>query len=147
MLPFLTWSTEHAAVCLPRLLHPPGQVLVAQLCLTLCDPMDGSPPGSSVHEIFLARRLDWVATPYSRGSSRPSGGTHNSFVSCTAGRFFTAEPQGKPSAPLYKMLILLPTPSPCTLLHCLLFAHNTLCFFSSNSRLNSGSSNICTFNL
>ena len=45
--------------------------IVAQLCLTLCDPMDCSPPGSSVHEIFQARILEWVVIPFSRGSSRP----------------------------------------------------------------------------
>ena len=77
MLPFLTWSTEHAAVCLPRLLHPPGQVLVAQLCLTLCDPMDGSPPGSSVLGILQARILKWVAIPFSRGSSQPRDQTRS----------------------------------------------------------------------
>ena len=38
---------------------------VAQSCLTLSDPMDGSPPGSSVHEIFQARVLEWVATAFS----------------------------------------------------------------------------------
>ena len=41
--------------------------LVAQLCPTLCDPMDCSPPGSSVHGILQARILDWVAIPSSRG--------------------------------------------------------------------------------
>ena len=40
---------------------------VTQLLLTLCDPMDCSPPGSSVHGIFQARILEWVATSYSRG--------------------------------------------------------------------------------
>ena len=44
-------------------------VLVAQLCLTLCDPMDCSPPGSSVHRILQERILEWVAIPFSRGSS------------------------------------------------------------------------------
>ena len=39
------------------------------LCPTLCDPMDYSPPGSSVHEILQARTLEWVAMPSSRGSS------------------------------------------------------------------------------
>ena len=39
--------------------------------LTLCDPMDYSLPGSSVHGIFLARILEWVVMPSSRGSSRP----------------------------------------------------------------------------
>ena len=46
-------------------------VLVAQLCLTLCDPMDYSPPGSSVRRILQARKLEWVGIPFSRGSSRP----------------------------------------------------------------------------
>ena len=41
-----------------------------QSCLTLCDPMDGSPPGSSVDGILQARILEWVAMPSSRGSSR-----------------------------------------------------------------------------
>jgi len=43
-------------------------VTVAQLCLTLCDPMDYSSPGSSVHGILQARILEWVVVP-SRGSS------------------------------------------------------------------------------
>ena len=42
-------------------------VLDAQLCLTLYDPMDCSPPSSSVHGIFQARILEWVAVPFSRG--------------------------------------------------------------------------------
>ena len=42
---------------------------VAQLCLTLCDPLDYSLPGSSVREIFQARVLEWAAMPSSRGSS------------------------------------------------------------------------------
>ena len=41
--------------------------LVAQLCLTLCDPMDCGPPGSSVHGILQARTLEWVAIPFSKG--------------------------------------------------------------------------------
>ena len=42
-----------------------------QSCPTLCSPMDGSPPGSSVHGIFQARVLEWVAIAFSRGSSQP----------------------------------------------------------------------------
>ena len=45
------------------------KVLVVQLCQTLCDPMNCSPPGSSDHEIFQARILEWVAISFSRGSS------------------------------------------------------------------------------
>ena len=62
------------------------KVLVAQLCPTLCDPMDCSLPGSSVHGTLQARILEWVATPFSRGSSQPRDRT---WVSCIAGRFFT----------------------------------------------------------
>ena len=42
-----------------------------QLCLTLCDPIDSSSSGSSVHGILQARILEWVAMPSSRGSSQP----------------------------------------------------------------------------
>ena len=68
-----------------------------QLCPTLCDPMDCSPPGFSVHGILQARILEWVAVPSFRGSSRPRDQTHVSCRCCTAGRFSTAEPQGKPT--------------------------------------------------
>ena len=61
-------------------------VLVAQLCPTLCDPMDCSPPGFFVHGILQARILEWVAISFSRGSSWPRDQTQ---VSCFAGRFFT----------------------------------------------------------
>ena len=50
------------------------KVLDAQLCLTLCDHMDCSPPGSSVHGILQARILEWVATLFSRGTSQPDPG-------------------------------------------------------------------------
>ena len=43
------------------------KVLLAQSCLTLCDPMDCSPPGSSVHGISQSRILEWVASSFSRG--------------------------------------------------------------------------------
>ena len=48
------------------------KVKEAQSYQTLCDPMDCSLPGSSVHGIPQARMLEWVAIPFSRGSSRPS---------------------------------------------------------------------------
>ena len=59
---------------------------VAQSCPTLCDPMDCSLPGSSVHGIFQARILEWVAISFSRGSSQPRDQTR---VSLIAGRRFT----------------------------------------------------------
>ena len=45
--------------------------VIEKSCLTLCDPMDCSLPGSSVHGIFQAEILEWVAISFSRGSSRP----------------------------------------------------------------------------
>ena len=61
-------------------------VLVAQSCLTLCDPTDCSPPVSSVHGILQARTLEWITIPFSRGSSWPRDQTQ---VSCIAGKLFT----------------------------------------------------------
>ena len=58
----------------------------AQVCLTLCDPMDCSPPDSSVHGILQARILEWVTVLFSKGSSQPRDRT---LVSCIAGGFST----------------------------------------------------------
>ena len=74
---------------------------VSQSRLTLCHPIDCSPPDSSVHRISKARKLEWVAISSCRGSSQPR---HQNCVSCItspsspvlAGRFFTTEPPGKP---------------------------------------------------
>ena len=68
-------------------------MLFTQSCPILCDPMDCSLPGSSVHGILQARILEWVAIPFSRGSYQPRDQTQ---VSCIAGRFFTIWPPGKP---------------------------------------------------
>ena len=59
---------------------------VTQSCLILWDPMDCSPSGSSVHGIFQARVLEWIAISFSRGSSQPKNQTQ---VSRIAGRCFT----------------------------------------------------------
>ena len=62
-------------------------------CVRVCSvasdslgPYDCSPPGFSVHGIIQARILEWVAVPFSRGSSQPWDGTHNSYISCTGWR-------------------------------------------------------------
>ena len=65
-----------------------------QSCPTLCNPMDYSLPGFSVHGILQARILEWVAMPSSRGSSQPWDRTQVSYM---AGGFFTADPLRKPS--------------------------------------------------
>ena len=61
-------------------------VLVAQSCLSVCDPMDCSLPGYSVHGILQARILEWVVIPFSRVSSQPRNQTR---VSCIIGGFST----------------------------------------------------------
>ena len=78
----ISWLQSPSAV----ILEPKIIKLVTQLSPTLCDPMDCSPPVSSVHRILQARVLEWVAVPLSKGSSRPRDRLR---VSCIAGRFFT----------------------------------------------------------
>ena len=72
------------------LIHTPAAAAAAakshQSCPTPWDPTDSSPSGCSVPGILQARILEWVAMPFSRGSSRPRDLTQ---VSCTAGGFFT----------------------------------------------------------
>ena len=67
----------HCSSCPGKL----SEVKVTQSCLTLCDPMD-----YTIHGILQARILEWVAFPFSRGSSQPRDRTQ---VSCIAGGFFT----------------------------------------------------------
>ena len=66
-------------------------LMCAQSCPTLCDPVDWSPPVSSVQGNVQARTLEWVALSYSGGSSRPRDRT---CISCFAGILLTAEPPG-----------------------------------------------------
>ena len=75
--------------------------VLSQLCLTLCNPLDCSPPGSSGHSILQARTLEWFAMPSSRGFASPNNQTHIScIISCIAGVFFTTEPLGKLPDPI-----------------------------------------------
>ena len=67
-----------------------------QLFPILCDTMDCSSPGSSVHGILQARILEWIAMPSSRRSSWPRDQTRGSCDSWIAGRFFTTEPLEEP---------------------------------------------------
>ena len=83
---------------------PYGLFLVAQSCPTLCDPMDCSPPASSVRGILQARILAWVAMSSSRASSQPRDGTQ---VSCIAGRFFTIWVIGEAHNHNYEFVIFL----------------------------------------
>ena len=73
--------------CLNRLIfHACMHANLLQLCLILCSPTDYSSPGSFVHGILQARVLEWVAMPFSRGSSQLRDRTCVSYISCTGGR-------------------------------------------------------------
>ena len=72
-------------------------VICTQLCPTLCDPVDCSPPGFSVHGILRERIPEWVAISFSRGSFRPRDRTACPVSPALAGGSFTTKPPGKPS--------------------------------------------------
>ena len=89
-----------------------GTNMCMRVCVRMCvhtrsvmsdlsRPMDCSPPGSSVHRVFHARILEWVAISYSRASSQPRDQTRVKPVSLAsptlAGRFYTTVPSGKPN--------------------------------------------------
>ena len=75
--------------------------------LTLCNPRYYNLPGFSVHWIFQARILEWVATPSSRESSCPRNQTHISYGFCIAGRYLPLSHQGKPKEEQQQMALLL----------------------------------------
>ena len=79
-----------------------GCVLSLQLCPTLCDPMNCSPPGSSVYGISQARISEWFAISFSSGSSQPMNQTWVSWVFFIGNEFFTTEPSGKPIYVVFK---------------------------------------------
>ena len=78
----LFFTSSFALHSSPR--SPPAcmQAKSLQSCPTLCDPMDCSPPGSSVYGILQARILEWVVMPSSKESSQSRGGIHFSYISC-----------------------------------------------------------------
>ena len=93
LLTYTRTITCNACMCVCVCVCVPAQS--RQLCQTLCDPIDCSPPGSSVRGISQARirTLEWVVMPSSRGSSWPRDWTQDS---CIVGRFFTTKSPGKP---------------------------------------------------
>jgi len=93
------------------------KVFVIQSCPTLCDPTDCSLPDSSVHGFLQARILEWVAIPFSRGSSWPRNQTQVSWI---AGRFFTIWATRKPCFCIFEKLLF----------PCFLFLFIDLWFFT-----------------
>ena len=82
----LAWYLIFESVCVrifvSRYVRVCTRAKSLQLCQTLCDPVDCSPLGFSVHGILQARILEWVAVSSSRGSSQPRDQTRISYVSC-----------------------------------------------------------------
>ena len=73
----MTWALKEGAIPITRTWKP-ALCSVAQSCPTLCDPLDCSPPGSSVHGILQARILEWAAISFSGGPSWTTEWTHRS---------------------------------------------------------------------
>ena len=83
----------------------------AHSCLTLCNPRDCSPPGSSVHGVLQPRILDWVAIPSSGGSSYPVIEPQPPASPASAGGLFTTQPPGKPClGPRCILICVFPKP-------------------------------------
>ena len=106
----------------PSLLHAKS----LQSCPPLCNPMDCSPPGSSVHGILQARILEWAAIPSSRGSSQPRDLSHVSYCSCIAGNFLPLSHQGSLIWPYWHPVLALPV-SRTARNKCLLFMSQPTC--------------------
>ena len=94
-----------------------------QFCLVLCDPMDCSLPGSSVHGISQVRILEWFAISSSRGSSQPRVWTLTPAALALAGRFFTTELPGKPLKPNWLSSYCVPDAKYLTILYLKLASH------------------------
>ena len=93
------WGPQNQVIREAQIASGTGMHLcsVVQLFLTLCNPIDCSPPGSSVHGILQARMLEQVSISSSRGSSQPRGWTCISYVSCIGRQFLYTKPLGKTS--------------------------------------------------
>ena len=109
-------------------------MLVAQSCLTLRNPMDQSPPGSSGHRILWARILEWVAIPFSRGSYRPRNRIQVFCIfwcvlNCLSHQRSPLDPSGakrKGWGVTWRIMASVsPLPS-CPVNHCSYFIHRTL---------------------
>ena len=110
---FLTSNTGKLMVCWK-------ESEVAQSCLTLCNPMDCSLSGSSVHGIFQARVLEWIAISFSRGSSQPRNWTRVSrIVSRHLNICFNRQ-----LIDLVRNILFLPNGNPLQKPHCFFFFLN-----------------------
>ena len=113
---------------------------VAQSCPTLSNPMDCSLPGSSIHGIFQARVLEWVAISFSRGSSQPRDQTRISCVSCIGRQIpYLGSPEepGKEQRERLKATWIYPCPSNFIYKSSFMLSHlliNNLLMFLNNNK-------------
>ena len=82
MLVLLYWEDSLPRLHTDLLCTGMVKVTVTQSYPTLCDPVDCNPPGSSIHGILQGRTLEWVAIPFSRGSSQPTQGSNPGLLHC-----------------------------------------------------------------
>ena len=83
ILNYSTWDKDYPFCGIGKTIGTCMRAKPLQSCPAPCNTMDSSPPGSPVHGILQARKLQWVATPSSRRLSQPSDRTHISYVLCT----------------------------------------------------------------
>ena len=83
---YTEWSKSEREIYILYAAAAAAATKLLQLCPTLCDPVDGSQPGSPIPGILQARILEWIAIPFFRGSSWSRDQTQ---ISCIAGKFFT----------------------------------------------------------
>ena len=99
--------------------EPQSESEVAQLCPALCDPMDCSLPGFSIHGIFQARILEWVTISFSRGPSRPRDPTRVSHIGGRRYNLWATREARVSSIPFLKLSFTVGS-------HCILYAESLL---------------------
>ena len=104
---FLLQGQPLRTSCKMNTISPLLESEVAQSCPTLRDPMDCSLPGSSVHGIFLARVLEWIAMPSSKRSFQSKDRTHVFCISFIVGRFLSTTREVQRSLTTLLLLLLL----------------------------------------
>ena len=104
-----TYTHTHTHTCTQthQVTMCPWYAKLFQLCPTLCDPMDYTPPGSSVYGILQARILEWVAISFFRGASQPRDRTRMSYISCIGRQgSLPPAPPAKLCVPLGRLLYI-----------------------------------------
>ena len=132
-------SSHYLILCHPILLHAlldckeilvklikiESESDITQSCPTLCDPMECSLPCSSIHGIFQARVLEWIAISFSRGSSGPRDWT---WVSHITGRHFTIWATREACSETHYQIIMLCLWNYHTIIRCTAFIYRTVSF-------------------